>query len=75
MASGLSRSSPRSWEEARTLIDAYLKGEGGVGQTAGFKAVLSELPDRASFLLLFSTQALVRMMRQPVRDDREERRT
>ena len=35
-----------NWEEARALIDAYLKGEGGVGQTAGFKAVRSELPGR-----------------------------
>ena len=50
------------WEEARALIDAYLKGDGGVGQTAGFKAVVSELPGRASFLMLFSTQGIVRMM-------------
>jgi hypothetical protein len=51
-----------TWEEARALIDAYLKGEGGIGRTAGFRAVLSELPGRASFLLLFSSQDLVRMM-------------
>lgn len=50
------------WEEARSLVDAYLKGEGGVGQTPGFKAVLSELPGRASLILLYSAQGLTRMM-------------
>jgi hypothetical protein len=49
------------WDEAGALIDAYLKGGGGIGQTAGFKTVLTELPSRASFLLLFNTQDLVRM--------------
>ena len=46
-----------SWEEARTMIDTYLKGPGGVGETAGFKAIRSELPEKASLLMLFSTQA------------------
>jgi hypothetical protein len=50
-----------NWEDARSLIDGYLKGVGGVGQTAGFKAVRTELPQEVSVLLLFETQALVRM--------------
>jgi hypothetical protein len=50
------------WEDAKTLIDDYLKGAGDVGQATGFKAVLSELPGRASFLMLFSTQGLVRIL-------------
>lgn len=50
-----------TWDEAKTLIDSYLKGSGGVGRTAGFKAVRSELPEQAAFVMLFSTQGLVRM--------------
>ena len=51
-----------NWESAKTLLEAYLKGEGGAGQAAGFKAVLSELPGRDSFAMLFSSQSLVRML-------------
>lgn len=50
------------WEEAKSLLDVYASGAGGVGQTAGFKTVRSELPGQASFLMIFDTQNLVRMM-------------
>jgi hypothetical protein len=50
-----------NWEDARSLIDGYLKGEGGVGQAAGFKAVRSELPQKANVLAILDTQATVRM--------------
>ena len=50
------------WEAAKSLIDAYLGGEGGVGRDPGFKSALSELPDRASFLMLLNIQGLVKMM-------------
>jgi hypothetical protein len=50
------------WEEAKSLIDTYLTGQGGVGESAGFKAVRSELPEQANFLMIFNTQSMVRMM-------------
>jgi hypothetical protein len=51
-----------NWEDARSLIDAYLDGNRGIGRSTGFKAARGELPERASLLLLYSTQELVRMM-------------
>jgi hypothetical protein len=51
-----------NWEAAKPLLEAYMKGEGGAGQAAGFKGVLSELPGHASFGMLFSSQGLVRML-------------
>jgi hypothetical protein len=50
-----------TWDAARPLIETYLKGEGGAGQSAGFKAVLSELPARDNFAMLFSLQGVVKM--------------
>jgi hypothetical protein len=50
-----------NWEDARSLIDPYLGGNRGVAQGAGFKSVRGELPEQVSFLMLFSSQALVRM--------------
>lgn len=51
-----------NWEDAKSLVDTYLDGNRGIGQSAGFKAVRGELPDRASLLLIYSSQELVRMM-------------
>lgn len=51
-----------TWDQAKALIDAYTSGESGVGRDAGFKAVLSDLPGRASFLMVMNMQGLVRMM-------------
>jgi hypothetical protein len=51
-----------NWEEAKSILDAYESGKGGVGETAGFRSVRSELPDQANFLLLFNAQSLVRLM-------------
>ncbi len=50
-----------TWDEAKALVESYLKGTGGVGDTAGYKAVRSELPDQAAFMMLLSTQGMVRM--------------
>jgi hypothetical protein len=50
-----------NWEDARTLIDGYLKGEHGVGETAGFKTVRAELPREGSILALVEVQAVIRM--------------
>ncbi len=50
-----------NWDDARSLVDGYLKGTNNVGQTAGFKAVRSELSPKASMILLYETQALVKM--------------
>jgi hypothetical protein len=50
------------WEDARDQVDAYLKGTAGIGATAGFKSVRSELPEQASLLMLFSAQSLAGMM-------------
>jgi hypothetical protein len=50
------------WAKAKELIDAYFDGKGTVGQSAGYRAVRSKLPDRVSSLFLVSAQGLVRMM-------------
>jgi hypothetical protein len=50
-----------TWEDARPLIDGYLKSEQGVGQVAGYKAVRSELPKEASILAIVEVQAVIRM--------------
>jgi hypothetical protein len=50
-----------SWDEAKARLDAYLMGEQGLGGTAGFKAVRSKLPDRASLMMLMSVQGLARL--------------
>src|SRR5262249_8068646 len=41
-----------SWEDAKAQADAYVKGTDGIGASSGFKNVRSQLPDRASLLLL-----------------------
>ncbi len=51
-----------SWDQAKAQIDAYLKGTGGLGDAAGFRAARARLPERASFLGLFSAQGFVRQM-------------
>src|SRR5262249_17856422 len=51
-----------NWEDARSFIDAYLDANRGIGRSPGFAAARGELPERASLLLLYSTQDLVRMM-------------
>jgi hypothetical protein len=50
-----------TWEDAKAQIDSYLSGKDGIGQTAGFRSVRSELPEQASLLVLVSSQGLVRM--------------
>jgi hypothetical protein len=49
------------WEDAKASLDAYLKGDGGIGQTSGYKAVRSALPEQASLMMIFNTQNLLRM--------------
>lgn len=49
------------WEDARPLVEACLNREGGLGQTPGFRAVLSELPGRASFVMALNMQGMVRL--------------
>jgi hypothetical protein len=51
-----------SWDEAKKLIDAFLKGDAGVGTKPGFKAVRSRLPETANFLMLVSAQGLTKMI-------------
>jgi hypothetical protein len=50
-----------SWDEARAQLDAYLKGDGGIGGSAGFKAVRAQLPPQASLLAMLSAQNFARM--------------
>jgi hypothetical protein len=50
-----------SWEDARSFIDPYLDGGRSIGQTAGFQSARGALSERASFLILYSAQELVRM--------------
>jgi len=50
-----------SWEEVKSQIDGYLKGEPGIGASPGFKSVRSELPEKASLLVMLDTQSLVKM--------------
>jgi hypothetical protein len=49
------------WEDAKAQIDSYLKGSGGIGSTASYKAVRSQLPDQDSVLVLVSAQGLCQM--------------
>ena len=51
-----------NWNDARTQIDTFLKGNSGVGTLAGFKNVRSHLPDQANLEALVSVQGLVRML-------------
>jgi hypothetical protein len=55
-----------TWEDARAQIDPYLGGQAGVGEQAQFKAVRAELPERASALMIFHAQGLVRMMAKSI---------
>ncbi len=49
-----------TWDSVKTQVDGYLKGEAGVGATAGFKTVRSELPEKASLLVMIESQSLIR---------------
>jgi hypothetical protein len=51
-----------TWNDVKAQVDAFLKGNAGIGSLAGYKSVRSRLPDQSSFLMLASAQGLVRMM-------------
>jgi hypothetical protein len=50
-----------NWDDAKAQVESYLDGKDGIGATAAFKAVRSQLPEQASLLVLLSTQGLIRM--------------
>ena len=50
-----------TWDDARAQIDAYMKGEAGIGSTPGYRAVRDRLPEEANLLMLVSAQGLARM--------------
>jgi hypothetical protein len=51
-----------TWSDAKAQIDAYFKGEDGIGATAGFKATRAKLPKQANLLVLMSAQGFVRQL-------------
>lgn len=51
-----------SWADAKALIDAYTKGDNTLGDSPGFRAARAKLPSQANFLMLLSTQGLVRQL-------------
>ncbi len=53
-------------EAAVAMIEAARKPEDGVGQSSGFKAVASDLPDRASLAVVLGAQELARMIAKQV---------
>ena len=61
-----------TWDEAKSQIDPYLKGTGGVGQTAGFKAVRSELPEPSRFHDALQHSGIGADVRQALRDRDQE---
>jgi hypothetical protein len=50
-----------NWEDAKTLLDNFVKGENAVGNTAGFKAVREKLPEKSTMMVIVSMQGLVKM--------------
>jgi hypothetical protein len=51
-----------SWDKAKEQIDAYQKGEGGLGSTATYRAALARMPKGANVLVLLSLQGLIRQV-------------
>jgi hypothetical protein len=51
-----------NWDNAKAQVDAYLKGDAGIGTTPGFKPLLAKLPDTATFMMLISAQGLTKMI-------------
>lgn len=51
-----------SWDEAKKKLDAVLGDAEGIGQTEGFKAVRSQLPDQVRGLVMMQSQSFVGMM-------------
>ena len=49
----------QSWEQAKAMLDAYLKGQGTLGGSPAFAATLAKLPKNVNALMLVSAQALV----------------
>ncbi len=50
-----------TWDEAKAQLDVFMKGEGGIGTNASFKAVRGKLPEKANLMVLVSMQGLVKM--------------
>jgi hypothetical protein len=48
-----------SWDEAKAQIDVVSSGQGGLGQSAGYKALRGQFPDKAGALFLMNSQGLV----------------
>ncbi len=51
-----------SWDKAKAQLDAYLGGESGVGNTAGFKAVRAKLAKQVNLLAMVSVQGLANQL-------------
>jgi hypothetical protein len=52
----------KSWDDAKSQIDAVLSGRDGIGQTRGYRDVRPKLPQRVSMLFLMSVQGLARQV-------------
>jgi hypothetical protein len=52
----------KSFDQVKPKLDALLGGSGGIGQSAGFKAVRSKLPEQVGMVLLVNAQQLVTQM-------------
>ncbi len=48
-----------SWEQAKAMLDAYLKGQGTLGGSPALAAALGKLPKQVNALVLVSAQAIV----------------
>ncbi len=49
----------QSWDQAKGILDAYLKGQGTLGDSPAFAATLAKMPKNVNALMLVSAQGLV----------------
>ena len=62
-----------TWDLVKAQVDGYLDNRGGVGETAGFKAVRAALPEQGSLFVIIETQSIAKsyaglfatMLKQP----------
>jgi hypothetical protein len=60
--------SAKNWNDARTVIDAYLKGDKPIAKDESFQATRKNLPPEATLIFVADTARLVEMIFEAIRE-------